>query len=121
MNYSKSFEFKYFIIFSTVAIRLNLAYEKVSVSDFYLYRMAAYISVQNNTQTSPPKIIKTVNGMIEGTVEKSGVRSFKGVPFAAPPVGNLRWKEPQLVKNWQGVRNVKSLLKVQCRQMFIEI
>jgi para-nitrobenzyl esterase len=47
--------------------------------------------------------VKTANGVIEGT-DESGIRVFKGVPFAAPPVGNLRWKEPQPVKNWQGVR-----------------
>ena len=33
-----------------------------------------------------------------------GVRAYLGVPFAAPPVGNLRWKEPQPVVPWQGVR-----------------
>ncbi len=48
--------------------------------------------------------VKTANGTLEGTLEKSGIRSFKGVPFAAPPVGELRWREPQPVKNWQGVR-----------------
>lgn len=48
--------------------------------------------------------VKTANGNLEGKLEKSGVRSFKGIPFAAPPVGDFRWKEPQPVKNWQGVR-----------------
>jgi para-nitrobenzyl esterase len=48
--------------------------------------------------------VKTVNGIVEGTLEKSGIRSFKGIPFAAPPVGDLRWREPQPVQNWQGVR-----------------
>ena len=47
---------------------------------------------------------KVVNGTLEGVVETSGIRAFKGIPFAAPPVGDLRWKEPQPVKNWQGVR-----------------
>ncbi len=49
--------------------------------------------------------VKTANGTLEGTVDQSsGVRMFKGVPFAAPPVGELRWKEPQPVKNWKGNR-----------------
>ncbi|WP_394351760.1 carboxylesterase/lipase family protein [Pontibacter pamirensis] len=50
---------------------------------------------------------KTVNGIVEGTTEQSGIRAFKGVPFAAPPVGDLRWREPQPVQNWQGVRQAK--------------
>ena len=48
--------------------------------------------------------VKTANGVLEGVTEASGIRSFKGIPFAAPPVGDLRWKEPQSTKNWQGVR-----------------
>jgi para-nitrobenzyl esterase len=47
---------------------------------------------------------KTASGVLEGVVEPSGIRSFKGVPFAQPPVGELRWKEPQPVKAWTGVR-----------------
>ncbi|GAB3895602.1 carboxylesterase/lipase family protein [Spirosoma agri] len=50
---------------------------------------------------------KTVNGTLEGIAEPSGVNSFKGIPFAQPPVGELRWKEPQPAKNWQGVRQAK--------------
>ncbi|GAB3995951.1 carboxylesterase family protein [Spirosoma daeguense] len=53
-------------------------------------------------QTRPQ--VKTVNGTVEGVTETSGIRAFKGIPFAQPPVGDLRWKEPQPVKNWQGVR-----------------
>ena len=50
--------------------------------------------------------IKTANGIVESTAApKDGVRSFKGLPFAQPPVGSLRWREPQPVKNWAGVRN----------------
>ena len=47
--------------------------------------------------------VKTVNGIISGS--KSGdILIFKGVPFAAPPVGDLRWKAPQPVKDWQGIK-----------------
>ena len=49
--------------------------------------------------------VKTTSGVVEGTGRQaSGVRMFKGIPFAAPPVGELRWKAPQPLKTWQGVR-----------------
>jgi para-nitrobenzyl esterase len=48
--------------------------------------------------------VKVSNGTLEGTTGISGVRSFKGIPFAKAPVGNLRWKEPQPAVNWTGVR-----------------
>lgn len=49
--------------------------------------------------------VKTANGTLEGISDKSsGIRSFKGIPFGEPPTGELRWKPPQAVKNWQGVR-----------------
>jgi para-nitrobenzyl esterase len=49
--------------------------------------------------------VKTANGVLESTgAPKDGVRSFKGIPFGQPPVGELRWVEPQPVKNWKGVR-----------------
>ena len=51
--------------------------------------------------------VRTVNGILEGE-ECSGVKVFKGVPFAAAPVGELRWKAPQPAKNWDGVRKAVS-------------
>ena len=48
--------------------------------------------------------IKTANGIVEGTKTTGGVRVFRGIPFAAPPVGELRWKAPQPASNWTGVR-----------------
>ncbi|HKE20954.1 MAG TPA: carboxylesterase family protein [Bryobacteraceae bacterium] len=49
--------------------------------------------------------VKVANGILESNAPpKDGVRSFKGIPFGQPPVGDLRWREPQPVKNWSGVR-----------------
>lgn len=47
--------------------------------------------------------VPVTGGQVQGVV-KDGVASFKGIPFAAPPVGDLRWKPPQPVKPWSGVR-----------------
>jgi para-nitrobenzyl esterase len=47
----------------------------------------------------------TPNGVLEGVVSADGkVRTFKGIPYAAPPVGALRWKAPQPAPSWTGVR-----------------
>ena len=48
-------------------------------------------------------IIDTHQGRLEG-FEDSGLQVFLGIPFAAPPVGNLRWQPPQPPIPWQGIR-----------------
>ena len=52
--------------------------------------------------------VATINGPVQGMVEASGVHSFKGIPYAAPPVGDLRFREPQPVVSWQGVRKAQA-------------
>ena len=47
--------------------------------------------------------VQTDAGMVEGTAA-AGIHIFKGIPYAAPPVGDLRWKAPQPVPHWDGVR-----------------
>jgi para-nitrobenzyl esterase len=49
--------------------------------------------------------VRTEAGSVEGTSSADGkVQIFKGIPYAAPPLGPLRWKEPQPAPTWQGVR-----------------
>lgn len=55
-----------------------------------------------------PDRVQTASGTVEGTgAQANGVRHFKGIPFGEPPVGDLRWKAPQPVKPWTGVRETK--------------
>src|SRR4051812_22331529 len=59
------------------------------------------------THYSPPRV--TIDtGTLEG-IDTAGVAIFRGVPYAAPPVGSLRWKPPQPAKSWSGVRRASAL------------
>ena len=64
----------------------------------------AAFNMINKTRSALEKI-KVDGGDISGTVNSSGdVHIFKGIPFAAAPVGALRWKAPQPVVPWTGVK-----------------
>lgn len=53
--------------------------------------------------------VKTDHGKIQGTMAGDGqVRAFLGIPYAAPPVGQLRWQPPQPAAKWKGVRQATS-------------
>ena len=73
-------------------------------------------------QAPAPDRITTTGGPIEGTGRVDGVRSFKGIPFAAPPVGPLRWQPPQPVQKWKDVRQATAFGN-QCmqRRMFADM
>src|SRR5689334_9158725 len=77
--------------------------------------LAAVVLLAAVPAAQTPPQAKTANGVVQGVVEPSGVRSFKGIPFAAPPVGDLRWREPQPGKNWDGVRAADKF-GAQCMQ-----
>ena len=57
-------------------------------------------------QAGPHVRIET--GTLEG-LDTAGVMVFRGIPYAAPPVGELRWKPPQPARPWRGVRDAKQL------------
>ncbi|MDW3651917.1 MAG: carboxylesterase family protein [Bacteroidia bacterium] len=55
-----------------------------------------------------PVQVQIENGRIEGNYDtRNGIQSYFGVPFAKPPVGDLRWKAPQPLDNWEGVKATK--------------
>ena len=74
--------------------------------------MACFIGFSFNSPVSAKDLSDTLrieSGLVSGTKDlKSEVISFKGIPFAAPPVGDLRWKAPQPVKSWGGVKECKT-------------
>jgi para-nitrobenzyl esterase len=52
--------------------------------------------------------LKVESGELEGAAPEGSVQAFKGIPYAAPPVGGLRWQEPQPVARWSGVRRASA-------------
>jgi para-nitrobenzyl esterase len=69
-----------------------------------LLSTAVVIASVSRTPAAVSDPVATDAGKLSGVTLKSGVRAFKGIPFGAPPVGDLRWKEPQPVPQWDGVR-----------------
>lgn len=67
--------------------------------------LPAALCVVTFAADQPQSRVNTPDGALEGVVSPDGkVVSFKGIPYAAPPVGTLRWKPPQPVAHWSGVR-----------------
>ena len=50
------------------------------------------------------KPVRTQSGLVQGATA-DGITVYKGIPFAAPPLGELRWRAPQAPVAWTGVRN----------------
>lgn len=64
----------------------------MSLALFVIFRSTAFCQA-----------VKVEGGLLEGTVE-DGLRVYRGIPYAAPPVGNLRWQPPQPAPTWGRVR-----------------
>ena len=72
--------------------------------------LVCYIPALHYAQTTYGFAVQTVikNGVIEGNYDtKEGLQVYLGVPFAKPPVGQLRWKAPQPMENWKGIKQTK--------------
>lgn len=68
---------------------------------FYLVSLFAFAAIQAVCQQPAP--VKVEQGMVQG-VSENGLAVYKGIPFAAPPVGDLRWRAPQPAQKWDGVK-----------------
>src|SRR5712692_3310709 len=68
----------------------------------------ALLAMPASATDSAPTVAVT-GGLVRGSLLAKGGAVFKGIPFAQPPVGNLRWREPVPVKSWTGVRDATAL------------
>ena len=67
---------------------------------------AALLGLSTSAKADDPLTVKTEQGTVHGkTINDGKVRAWLGLPYAAPPVGDLRWKAPQPAPSWQGDRD----------------
>lgn len=77
----------------------------LALSGFILFFLIGVGFIRHAVNADPFDTIKVEGGMISGVMNATGdVHEFKGIPFAAPPVGKLRWKAPRPVISWKGVK-----------------
>ncbi len=74
---------------------------------FVLAALALTLPFAGSASAEPGLVVATDLGQVRGE-RLDGVESWKGIPFAAPPVGPLRWRAPQTVAAWTGVREATS-------------
>jgi para-nitrobenzyl esterase len=75
----------------------------ISVAVCWCVVLTAAATVGITARAQAPPIVRVEGGDVQGVVA-DGVESFKGIPFAAPPVGEWRWRRPQKALIWTGVR-----------------
>ncbi|MGE4285215.1 MAG: carboxylesterase/lipase family protein [Phycisphaerae bacterium] len=66
-----------------------------------------------------PDYVDVAGGRIEGVRTPDGISAFKGIPYAASPTGELRWKAPQSVEPWDGVRKAVKFAPAPVQDKFV--
>ena len=73
----------------------------------------AALAFAKPASAAPRTEVRTESGLVAGVVA-DGVISWKGVPYAAPPIGELRWRAPRPVAAWTGVREATPTPTTAC-------
>jgi para-nitrobenzyl esterase len=85
-----------------------MPFHRRSRASFFSAGLAALAAMVFSADAGMAQTITLDSGAIADiAADPSGVRTFKGIPFAAPPTGELRWQRPQPVKSWDGVRQAQ--------------
>src|SRR5215212_9876475 len=74
-----------------------------SLAGLWAVGAGAAASSQAAAPSPTPPVVRVETGDLQGVVD-DGVASFKGIPYAAPSFGELRWRPPQPAAKWDGVR-----------------
>src|SRR5258707_6559687 len=75
--------------------------------------LGALLALTSISAKADDFLVTVASGTLSGFASRDGlVRSFKGIPYAAPPVGALRWRPPQAVTAWQGTREANRFASI---------
>ena len=88
----------------------------------YLYPLLAsalFLTACGDEAAAPSPVINTPQGPIQGVLTESGFSNFKGVPFAAAPIGDLRWRAPAPAPHWTETRQANAFSPM-CMQVTAE-
>ena len=89
-------------------MRANRLFQLTAIA-LLLGAVSLPLDAQILDQAIPGDPVAVTGGRVAGNLLPNGVKAYLGIPFAAPPVGNLRWKEPQPVTPWKGIREALTL------------
>ena len=81
----------------------------VSLLGAFALLAASPVAAQIVATPVPGDPVSIDSGAVSGKVLPSNVKAYFGIPFAAPPLGDLRWRAPQKVDAWQGVYHADRL------------
>jgi para-nitrobenzyl esterase len=80
-----------------------------------LFSATAFGTQEQESQPPSDTLVQTTDGAVQGFIQ-NGVAEFRGIPYAAPPVGNLRWRPPEPPLPWSGVRDATQFANI-CLQV----
>ena len=90
------------------SIRSNASAAAILPLAILLLSQAPLCAAQAAPAAGNPFVVATPSGQLRGVARAGGGAEFLGIPYAQPPVGELRWHEPILIKPWPGIRDAKA-------------
>ena len=94
----------------------NATWSALSIASLLVVLAASSASAQIVATPVPGDPVSIDSGAVSGKVLPSNVKAYFGIPFAAPPLGDLRWRAPQQVEAWKGVYHADRLAS-ECIQV----
>ena len=73
------------------------------MTPFHTLAATLALTLAGRAAAQTPPVVEAPSGAVQGTLD-GGIRTFRGIPYAVPPVGAMRWRPPVAMKVWKGVR-----------------